>query len=100
MSTGTSEVYILLKIPSDSISEGVIFKISWGHAPDPLAMACLCASYIMSVNMSASPTSTMMTGLVVPPFQKSRSAPVSDGAIAGTFLSAMLEKQLEMVAFL
>ena len=31
----------------------------------------------MSVNMLANPTSTMMTGLVVPPppFQKSRSAP-------------------------
>ena len=50
-----------------------------GHAPDPLVLVCftcLCASHTMSVNMPASPTSTMMTGLVVPPpFQKSRSAP-------------------------
>ena len=46
--------------------------------PDPLVLArfaCLCASHTMSVNMLISPTSTMMTGLVVPPFQKSRSTP-------------------------
>ena len=76
MSTGTSKINKLLKMPSDSISEGVVFQISWGHAPDPLVLACFgcpCASHTMSVNMPASPTSTMMTGLAVPPFRKSRS---------------------------
>ena len=36
VSTGTSKVDKLLKMPSDSISEGVIFqKFPGGHAPDP-----------------------------------------------------------------
>ena len=65
----TSNVDKLLKMPSDSISEGVIFQNFLG-APDPLVLACfacLCASHTMSINMLVSPTSTMMTGLVVPP---------------------------------
>ena len=33
VSTGTSKVDKLLKMPPDSISEGVIFKISLGHTP-------------------------------------------------------------------
>ena len=64
MSTVTSKVDKLLKMPSDSVSEGVIFQICLGGMPpDPPSAA-------------TSPTLTMMTGLVVPPpFQKSRSAP-------------------------
>ena len=39
VSTGTSKVDKLLKMPPDSISEGVIFsKFPWGHAPDPLVL--------------------------------------------------------------
>ena len=41
VSTGTSKADKLLKMPSDSISEGVIFsKFPGGHAPDPLVLAC------------------------------------------------------------
>ena len=75
VSAGTSKVDKSLKIPSDSISEGIIFQNFLGDIPpDPLVLACfacLCVSHTMSVNML-----TSMTGLVVPPFQKSRSAPV------------------------
>ena len=79
VSTGTSKVDKLLKMPSDSILEGVIFQNFLRRMPpDPLV---LCASHTMSVNMPASPTSTLMTGLAVfPPFQKSRSAP-EDGDV-------------------
>ena len=49
--TGTSKVDKLLKMPSDSISEGVIFKsFLGGMPPDPPS-----ASHTMSVNMLASP---------------------------------------------
>ena len=79
VSTGTSKADKLLKMPSDSISEGVIFQNFLGACPQTtLVLACfayLCASHTMSVNMLNSPTSTMMTGLVVPPFQKSGSTP-------------------------
>ena len=81
VSTGTSKVDKLIKILSDSISEGVIFQNFLGGMPPDTPSAgwacfvCLCASHTMSINMPASPTSTMMTGLAVPPFQKSRSAP-------------------------
>ena len=79
VSTGTSKVDKLLKMPSHSISEGAIFQNILGrHASDHLVLACfasLCASHAMSVKMPASPTSTIMTGLAMPPpFQKSRSA--------------------------
>ena len=79
VSTGISKVNKLLKMPSDSISEGVIFQsFLGGMPPDPLVLACfacLFASHTISINMPASLTSAMMTGLVVPPpFQKSRSA--------------------------
>ena len=78
VSTGTSMVNKLLKMPSDSFSEGVILQnFLGGMPPDPLVLACftcLYAFHTVSVNMPASPTSTMMTGLAVPPFQKSRSA--------------------------
>ena len=82
VSTGTSKVDKLLKMPSDSILEGVIFQnFLGGMPPDHLVLmcfACLCTLHTMSVNMPASPTSTMMTGLAVPPSQKSRSAPDQD----------------------
>ena len=74
VSTGTSKVDELLKMPPDSISEGVIFQtFPGGMPPDPLVLACftcLCALHTMSVNMLASPTSTMLTGPVVPPFSQ------------------------------
>ena len=80
MSTGTLKVYKLLKMPSDSISEGVIFQnFLGGMPPDPLVLACfacLCALHTMSVNMLTSPTSTMMTGLIVPPLFKSLDLPL------------------------
>ena len=54
-STGTSKVDKLLKMPPDSISEGVIFQnFPGGMPPDPLVLAffaCLCASHTMSVNI-------------------------------------------------
>ena len=76
MSTGTSKVDKLLKMPSNSISEGVIFQNFLGGM---LHMPVCFAHYECTVN----PTSTMMTGLVVPPpFQKSRSTP----GIVSTFL--------------
>ena len=69
VSTGTSKVDKLLKMPSDSISEGVIFQnFLGGHAPRPPS------AHTMSVNMLANPTSTMMTSLtclvVSPPLSK------------------------------
>ena len=80
LSTGTSKVDKILKIPSDSISEGVIFQNFWGACLQTslvlACFACLCASHFMSVNMLASPTSTMMTDLVVPSLFKSLDPPL------------------------
>ena len=77
VSTGTSKVDKLLKLPSDSISEGVIFQnLLRGYTPDPLVLACLCALHTMSVNMPASPTSTILIGLVVLPLFKSLDPPL------------------------
>ena len=49
MSTGTSKLDKLPKMPSDSISESVIFqKFPGGMPPDPLVLAyfaCLCAAH-------------------------------------------------------
>ena len=42
MSTGTSKVDKLLKMPSDSISEGVIFQHFLGDAPRPPSAGMLC----------------------------------------------------------
>ena len=65
VSTGTSKVDKLLKMSSDSISEGGIFQnFLRGIPPDPLVLAffaCLCALHTMNVNRLTSPTSTMMT---------------------------------------
>ena len=44
--------------------------------PDPLVLACLCASHTMSVKYLTSPTLIMMTGLVVPPLFKSLDPPL------------------------
>ena len=55
VSTGTSKVDKLLKMPSDSISEGVIFQnFLGGMPPDPPSVGMLrmpCASHTMSVNI-------------------------------------------------
>ena len=76
VSTGTSKVDKLLKMPSDSISEGVIFQnFLGGHAPRPSSAGMLRMPVCFACKYLTSPTSAMMTGLVVPPFQKSRSAP-------------------------
>ena len=79
VSTGTSKVDKLLKMPSGSISEGVIFQNFLGGMPQTLLVlacfACLCDAHYECKYLT-SPISTMMTGLVMPPpFQKSRSAP-------------------------
>ena len=64
VSTGILKVHKLLKMPSDSIPEGVIFQIFLGGMPpDPPS----AGMRTMSVNVLTSSTSTMMTGLVVPP---------------------------------
>ena len=66
VSTETSKGDKLLKLPSDSISEGVIFQNFLGGMPPdpPSAFAHYECKYLTS------PTSTMMTGLVVPSFSK------------------------------
>ena len=49
-------------MPPDPPSAGMLHM--------PVCFTCLCASHTMSVNMPASPTSTMITGLAVLPFSK------------------------------
>ena len=53
VSTGTSKGNKLLKLPSDSISDSVIFQnIMRAMPPDPLVLACyacLCTSHTMRV---------------------------------------------------
>ena len=71
VSTGTSKVDKLLKMPSNSISEGVIFQnFLGGMPPDPPSAGMLrmpvCFAHYECTYLT-SPTSTMMTGLVVPP---------------------------------
>ena len=86
MSTGALKGDELLNMPSDLISEGVIFQNFLGACPQtPLALACfacLCAVHTMTVYILAIPTSTMMTHLAVPLlFPKSGSAPGCIAAI-------------------
>ena len=74
VSTGRSKVDKLPKMPSDSISEGVIFQnFLGGMPPDPPSAGMLrmpvCFTHY-DFKYLTSPTSTMMTGLVVPPFSK------------------------------
>ena len=72
VSTGTSKVDKLVKMPSDSISEGVIFQnfLGGGMPPDPPSAGMLripvCFAHYECKYLT-SPTLTMMTGLVVPP---------------------------------
>ena len=62
----------LLKIPSDSISDSVIFQnFLGGMPPDP--PRCLC---ILHTRIPASPTSTVLIDLVVPPLFKSLDPPL------------------------
>ena len=76
VSTGTSKGNKLLKLPSDSISDSVIFQnIMRAMPPDPLVLACkmpVCFTHYEST-YPPSPTSTIMTDLAVPPFQNARS---------------------------
>ena len=80
VSIGTSKVDKLLKMASDSISEGVIFQdFLGGMPPDPpsagmLPMPVCFAHY--ECKYLTSPTLTMMTGLVVPPLFKSLDPPL------------------------
>ena len=80
VSTGTSKVDKLLKMASNSISEGVIFQnFLGGMPPDPLVLACfacLCASHAECKYLT-SPTLTIMTGLVMPPLFKSLDPPLT-----------------------
>ena len=59
--TGTSKVDKLLKMASNSISQGVIFQNFLGHAPRPpsatLGMLRMPVCLHMRVNMPANPTS-------------------------------------------
>ena len=61
-----------LKMPSDSISEDVIFQnFLGGHAPDPPSIGMLdMPVYTMTMHIPASPISTMMTNLSVSPLSK------------------------------
>ena len=73
VSTGTSKVDKLLNMPSESISEGVIFQnFLGGMPPDPPSVGMLCMPVFAHYEYKylTSPTSTMMTGLVVPSFSK------------------------------
>ena len=73
VSTGTSKVDKLPKMSSDSISEGVIFQnFLGGMPPDPPCASMLCMPLFAHYECKylTSPTSTMMTGLVVPPFSE------------------------------
>ena len=71
LSTGTSKVDKLLKMPSDSISEGVIFQNFMGGMPLDSPSAGMLRMPVCFANYECkyltSPTSAMMTGLVVPP---------------------------------
>ena len=80
VSTVTSKVDKLLKRPSDSISEGVIFQnFLGGHGSRPPSAGMLfipvCFSHYECKYLT-SPTLTMMIGLVVPPLFKSLDPPL------------------------
>ena len=74
VSTGTSEGDKLLKLPSDSISDGIIFQNFLGDIPsDPPSAGMLCMPLCFTQNENtypSYPTTTMMTDLAVPPFLK------------------------------
>ena len=81
VSAGISNIDKLLKMPSDSISEGIIFQnfLRGAYPQTSLVLACLTCLYALhttSVNMLTSSTSTMMTGMVVPSLFKSLDPPL------------------------
>ena len=80
VSTGASKGDKLLKMPSDSISDGIIFQsFLGGMPPDLLVLACFvspCALHTMRVHVPASPELTMMTDLAVPLRFKSLDLPL------------------------
>ena len=70
VSTETSKIDKLLKMPSDSISEGIIFQNFLGgmppNGPDPPSAGMLCMPVYFThyeCKHLTSPTLTMMTGL-------------------------------------
>ena len=72
MSTGTLKGDKSLKMPLDSILDSVIFQNFLGeHAHrTPIVLvyfACTCASYTITVHIVTSPTSVMVSNVVVPP---------------------------------
>ena len=75
MSTGIQKAinhYKFPKIPSQRV---ICYNISWGHIrtlTPPSAgilMTCMCALHIMTVCIPTSPTSVMITYLIVPLFK-------------------------------
>ena len=74
VSTGALKGDQSLKMPSDSISESVIFQNFLGACPQiPLVLAYFaypCALHTMTVHIPASPHINMMISLAVPPFSK------------------------------
>ena len=67
VSTATLKFDKLLQMPSDSLSESIIFQNFLGSMPQTPSMR---TSHTMSESMLASRTLTMMTSLAVPPFSK------------------------------
>ena len=72
MSTGLLEDDKSLKMPLDSILEGVLFQHFLGeHAPrTPIVLvcfACTCDSHTMTVHIVTSPTSIIVSNVVMPP---------------------------------
>ena len=80
MSTGTSKVDKVIKMPSDLNLDGVLLQNFLGEYPQTPS-ACMLhmplCFHTMRVYIPVSLTSTMMTDLTLPPVQKSRSAPVA-----------------------
>ena len=60
-----------LKCPQIQSQEVQFFGGACPQTPLGLAcFACLCVSRTVNINMPASPTSTMMIGMALPPFSK------------------------------
>ena len=69
VSIGRSKLDKLLKMPSDSISEGVIFQNFLGACPETPPSAGIPVYFAhYECKYLTSPISTIMTVLVVPPF--------------------------------
>ena len=88
MSTGALKGSKLLKMPSNSISECNFSKFPEGMPPD-LPSKYWHALHTMTEHIPATPTSIMVSHLVVPPlFQKSRSVLGSLMQVCPTMLLA------------